>query len=159
MMEWWNDIRMLSARYLVASEQMERSGPVEAAVRAAGYASEDEEDEEDGSSVGDEDEEGDEADEVYESFGEGEDHTDAAPPSYSRPGKDSGIEMGPDGYKEKKGHNGGAVDLGRRPSKRQQEKAPEGRPPHPSNVYGGEELEDTGLGHAPTESSRFVEVL
>ncbi|OBZ72340.1 Cytoskeletal signaling protein slm1, partial [Grifola frondosa] len=32
MMEWWNDIRMLCARYLVASEQMERSGPVAAAV-------------------------------------------------------------------------------------------------------------------------------
>ncbi|KAF9070792.1 hypothetical protein BDP27DRAFT_1362264 [Rhodocollybia butyracea] len=46
MMEWWNDIRMLCARYLVASEQMERSGPVDAAVRAAGYPSEDEEDEE-----------------------------------------------------------------------------------------------------------------
>lgn len=34
---------MLCARYLVASEQIERSGPVEAAVRAAGY-----EEEEDG---------------------------------------------------------------------------------------------------------------
>ncbi|KAJ3751917.1 hypothetical protein EV360DRAFT_89249 [Lentinula raphanica] len=43
MMEWWNDIRMLCARYLVASEQIERSGPVEAAVRAVGYPSEDEE--------------------------------------------------------------------------------------------------------------------
>lgn len=37
MMEWWNDLRMLVARYLVASEQMERSGPVAAAVRSAGY--------------------------------------------------------------------------------------------------------------------------
>lgn len=42
-MEWWNDMRMLCARYLVASEQIERDGPVEHAVRSAGYddASED----------------------------------------------------------------------------------------------------------------------
>ncbi|KAJ3912041.1 hypothetical protein F5877DRAFT_54595 [Lentinula edodes] len=45
MMEWWNDIKMLCARYLVASEQVERSGPVEAAVRAVGYPEEEEEDE------------------------------------------------------------------------------------------------------------------
>ncbi|TFK61159.1 hypothetical protein BDN72DRAFT_872793 [Pluteus cervinus] len=42
MMEWWNDIRMLCARYLVASEMMERTGPVDAAVRSVGYVSEDE---------------------------------------------------------------------------------------------------------------------
>ncbi|KAJ2914341.1 hypothetical protein MD484_g6083, partial [Candolleomyces efflorescens] len=41
MMEWWNDIRMLCARYLVASQPVVRSGPVEAAVRAVGYAPED----------------------------------------------------------------------------------------------------------------------
>lgn len=54
MLEWWNDIRMLVARYLVASDQMERSGPVAAAVRQAGYISEDEDDlseQEDGSSL------------------------------------------------------------------------------------------------------------
>ncbi|KAF8185461.1 hypothetical protein BJ912DRAFT_852759 [Pholiota molesta] len=39
MMEWWNDIRMLCARYLVASEAVDRTGPVEEAVRAVGYAS------------------------------------------------------------------------------------------------------------------------
>ncbi|KAG8728177.1 hypothetical protein FRC12_021960 [Ceratobasidium sp. 428] len=44
MMEWWNDVRMLVARYLVASEQLERTGPVEAAVRSAGYLSEEEDD-------------------------------------------------------------------------------------------------------------------
>ncbi|KAH7867617.1 uncharacterized protein C8R40DRAFT_1064605 [Lentinula edodes] len=43
MMEWWNDIKMLCARYLVASEQVERSGPVEAAVRAVGYPEEEDE--------------------------------------------------------------------------------------------------------------------
>lgn len=40
MMEWWNDARMLCSRYLVASETVERQGPVMAAVRSAGYASE-----------------------------------------------------------------------------------------------------------------------
>ena len=45
MMEWWNDIRMLCARYLVASEQVDRTGPVEEAVRSVGYNSEDMEDE------------------------------------------------------------------------------------------------------------------
>ncbi|CDZ97524.1 cytoplasm protein [Phaffia rhodozyma] len=56
MMEWWNDLRMLVARYLVASEQMERSGPVAAAVRSVGYRSEEEESEDGGSSVEDEEE-------------------------------------------------------------------------------------------------------
>ncbi len=52
MMEWWNDIRMLCARYLVASDSLERSGPVAAAVRAVGYLSEEEGEEgEEGSSV------------------------------------------------------------------------------------------------------------
>ena len=67
MMEWWNDIRMLCARYLVASESVERSGPVAAAVRAAGYTSEEEgeDDEEDGSSVEEERDE-DDAEDLYE---------------------------------------------------------------------------------------------
>jgi len=43
------------ARYLVASEQMERSGPVAAAVRSAGYRSEEEESEGDGSSIEEDD--------------------------------------------------------------------------------------------------------
>jgi hypothetical protein len=36
MMEVWNDLRMMVARYLVASEQMERDGPVAQAVRSVG---------------------------------------------------------------------------------------------------------------------------
>jgi hypothetical protein len=36
MMEVWNDLRMLVARYLVASEQMERQGPIAQAVRGVG---------------------------------------------------------------------------------------------------------------------------
>lgn len=51
MYEWWNDIKQLSKVYLTASEAMDRSGPVPAAVRAAGYLSEDEDEEEGGSSV------------------------------------------------------------------------------------------------------------
>jgi hypothetical protein len=76
MMEWWNDIRMLCARYLVASESIERSGPVAAAVRAVGYASEEEvdESEEEGSSV--EEERDDEDEEMYHQA-RGLDHADA----------------------------------------------------------------------------------
>ena len=76
MMEWWNDIRMLCARYLVASESIERSGPVAAAVRAVGYASEEEGDdsEEDGSSV--EEEQNHEDEEMYHQA-RGLDHAEA----------------------------------------------------------------------------------
>ncbi|KAG6826901.1 hypothetical protein H0H92_013976 [Tricholoma furcatifolium] len=93
MMEWWNDIRMLCARYLVASESMERSGPLEAAVRAAGYVSEDEGiTEDEGSSV--EEEEGEEGvDEEYEHAQEavGEERER----EYE---KGKGVEIGPNGY-------------------------------------------------------------
>jgi hypothetical protein len=94
MMEWWNDIRMLCARYLVASEQMERSGPVAAAVRAAGYVSEDEDGEEtdEGSSVEEEDDGLEYADE------EGEGHAHGRPPSYSTPLHAHAMEMGANGY-------------------------------------------------------------
>jgi hypothetical protein len=121
MMEWWNDIRMLCARYLVASEQMERSGPVAAAVRAAGYVSEEEDEEDEGSSV--EEEEDHEDEDLYEQAQE-----DVGPPSYSHPSK------GEASLHEKKGappqdeHNSGGGlfgHLGRKLSRRQQEKAPE----------------------------------
>jgi hypothetical protein len=95
MMEWWNDIRMLCARYLVASEQMERSGPVHAAVRSAGYVSEEEEVSDEGSSVEEEEEEEEEEglyqDAVVDEDGE-------SPPGYTHPVKANGIEMGPNGY-------------------------------------------------------------
>ncbi|BGP02538.1 hypothetical protein RTG_01605 [Rhodotorula toruloides ATCC 204091] len=54
MLEWWNDCKQLSKVYLTASEPFDRSGPVPAAVRSAGYVEEDEdelEDSEGGSSV------------------------------------------------------------------------------------------------------------
>lgn len=128
MMEWWNDIKQLSKVYLTTSEQMDRSGPVPAAVRAVGYRSEeeDEEDEEDGSSVEEEDEE-----EEYEhqqaganagvaagtatAAGGAGSATTAAPggatantgaskgaeedvPAYSGANKAAGIEIGANGY-------------------------------------------------------------
>jgi len=88
MMEWWNDIRMLCARYLVASDALERSGPVAAAVRAAGYASEEDEGEEEGSSVEEErraaevadGHEHDLPDAYHDMHREGEEDTE--PPSY-----------------------------------------------------------------------------
>lgn len=97
LMEWWNDVRMLCARYLVASEQMERSGPVAAAVRAVGYTSEEEEEEEEGSSIEEEEEvDGD----MYVNAHEGTTHhdEDLVLPSYSQPQQNSGIEIGPNGY-------------------------------------------------------------
>lgn len=75
MMEWWNDIKQLSKVYLTTSEQMDRSGIVPAAVRAAGYRSEEEEEEEEenGSSIEEEEEE-----EEYEEA-EQENEANAAP--------------------------------------------------------------------------------
>ncbi|KAJ7772839.1 hypothetical protein DFH07DRAFT_801688 [Mycena maculata] len=155
MMEWWNDIRMLCARYLVASEQMERSGPVAAAVRAAGYVSEEEDGEtEEGSSVEEEEEE-----DGLEYADEGEDG--ANPPSYTNP--HHMMEMGANGFPiEKKGHarqpsamNDAGANVSRRPSKRQQEKAPEGRAPHAAAA--GDDAEGEAEKVMPGGESRFME--
>ena len=89
---------MLCARYLVASDALERSGPVAAAVRAAGYLSEEEEgeDEEEGSSIEEERHEGDEEDEgvlppgAYRDLHEVDDATE--PPSYR--GHPHGSDLG-----------------------------------------------------------------
>ncbi|KAL5525859.1 hypothetical protein ACEPAG_7196 [Sanghuangporus baumii] len=169
MMEWWNDIRMLCARYLVASEAMERSGPVEAAVRAAGYVSEDEEEEEEGSSVEEEEEE--EGDLYHPAQDTVAQEDETVPPSYSQPQKGSAPELGPSGYlNEKKtdpdansNPNGeGADGVSRRPSKRQQEKAPEGQTAHSVNAGAGADADggpsSEGAGPAPVES-RFQESL
>lgn len=96
-MEWWNDIRMLCARYLVASESMERSGPVAAAVRGIGYQSDDSEGE---GSYG---EEGDEGSSVEEEEEDEEamyatDEGAGGPPEYSHPEPGSGVVLGPNGY-------------------------------------------------------------
>ena len=93
MMEWWNDIRMLCARYLVASEQIERDGPVAAAVRAAGYVSEEEEEV---PSSGDEQEEGlgEGGDELYVDGATQEDGGH----EYPQPEKQRGTEIALNGY-------------------------------------------------------------
>jgi hypothetical protein len=103
MMEWWNDTRMLVARYLVASEQMERDGPVAQAVRSVGYRSEEEEEEEEdegGSSVEEEEEE--EEEQQHQTVGAGgvapHPEQQESVPAYSRPTKGSGIEVGQNGY-------------------------------------------------------------
>lgn len=149
LLEWWNDLRMLCKRYLVATEAQDRTGPVHAAVRAAGYVSEEEEDEGEGSSIEEEDDE----DVGYISAADGGEHL----PSYSNaaPNVIGGYPLekkkSPDSIKADPTINGGegATGLARKPSKRQQEKAPEGKEPHvplPEN-----EGQDDGAGPAPTE--------
>ncbi|WVQ71096.1 hypothetical protein IAR50_000621 [Cryptococcus sp. DSM 104548] len=93
MMEVWNDLRMLVARYLVASEQMEREGPITQAVRAVGYGDSEEELEDD------EEEEDDEGSSVEEDEEEEEDEAHTAEdevPAYSHGG--APVEVGPNGY-------------------------------------------------------------
>lgn len=95
MMEWWNDIRMLCARYLVASEQMDRGGPVQAAVRSVGYVSDEEEEGDDeGSSIEEEQDDEDDGD-IYQDAVVDD---DGEPPSYSHAGKNSGPVIGRNGY-------------------------------------------------------------
>ncbi|TFK21233.1 hypothetical protein FA15DRAFT_624186 [Coprinopsis marcescibilis] len=107
MLEWWNDIRMLCARYLVASEVVQRSGPVEYAVRSVGYAQEDleeegvyyEDEEGEGSSVEEEEDEvvGDMYMEVVgrETQGEAEGEQ---PPGYTSAHSARYADVGPNGY-------------------------------------------------------------
>jgi len=142
MLEWWNDVRMLVARYLVASDQMERSGPVAAAVRQAGYVSEDEDvsEQEDGSSLDDHERHG----HIGQDFGAQYDiHHDKGNmegqtpvPTYSsHPGKDSGVHLDEHGYtvheKDDAGPDSGRDDYAEHSGViRQYEKAPEGRGLH-----------------------------
>ena len=99
MMEWWNDLRMLVARYLVASEQMERSGPVAAAVRSAGYRSEEEDEDEsegDGSSIEEEDDmEEHRGVTLHDNNVPSYEHEQAAANAQQEGG---GLEMGANGY-------------------------------------------------------------
>lgn len=131
LMEWWNDIKQLSKVYLTSSEQMDRSGPVPAAVRYAGYRSEDEDE------LEDEDESVEEVEEYEEVDYEPQPQytttatttatttvphnvgaapaiptsvTSTAPvtvldearreeiPEYTAPSKDSGVQIGANGY-------------------------------------------------------------
>jgi len=135
MMEWWNDVRMLCARYLVASDALERSGPIAAAVRAVGYLSDEEgEEEEEGSSIEEERHEAVDDDEgvlppgAYRDVHEVDEDTE--PPSYR--GYPHGQEVGY--LNDKKLRSTPSPDesssIPRRLSQRQQEKAPEGRALH-----------------------------
>ncbi|GAA6043350.1 hypothetical protein JCM8097_008043 [Rhodosporidiobolus ruineniae] len=77
MLEWWNDCKQLSKVYLTASEPFDRSGPVPAAVRAAGYVTDEEEEfdsDEEGSSVEEEEEGESEYETEEEEEEEEEDH-------------------------------------------------------------------------------------
>lgn len=144
MSEWWNDLRMLVSRYLVASETMDRSGPIAAAVRSAGYISESEE--EGGSSLEEEEEEEtfsetyenqpteqeqsqlqhakedeevarahvDEAESESELEDEDE-HEEEAAPAYTSPRTSTGIQIGKDGYAVDKKPS---IKVGRKSSKR-----------------------------------------
>ncbi|KAG2116871.1 hypothetical protein BD769DRAFT_1485290 [Suillus cothurnatus] len=157
MMEWWNDVRMLCARYLVASEQMDRGGPVEAAVRSAGYISDEDDEEEDGSSV-EGDQEDEDEDDLYEDADavvddEEEDHK--ASNSFNGTHQSGyavsisnfvevsadDLSAQPDERASSVSHDDGMASS--RPSKRQQEKAPEGRPPHDQHA--------SDVGQAPSE--------
>ncbi|WWC68389.1 uncharacterized protein I206_102314 [Kwoniella pini CBS 10737] len=99
MMEVWNDLRMLVARYLVASEQMERHGDVERAVLSVGYRSDEEEEEEEE----DDEEEGSSVEEAEEEEEEEEEHAAHAHeeseevPAYTSGGA-APLEVGPNGY-------------------------------------------------------------
>ena len=127
-MEWWNDIKQLSKVYLTSSEQMDRSGPVPAAVRYAGYRSEDEDELEDEESVEEVEEYEDEYEPQpqytqphYTTAATATHHAGAAPaiptsvtstapvtvldearheeiPEYTAPAHDSGVQIGANGY-------------------------------------------------------------
>ena len=99
MMEVWNDLRMLVARYLVASEQMERDGPVAHAVRSVGYNSQDEDEEEDEEEEGSSIEEAEHDRDVHdddEEVEEGGADTEEAPAYTNTLG--APVEVGPNGY-------------------------------------------------------------
>ncbi|CAK5262928.1 unnamed protein product [Mycena citricolor] len=144
MMEWWNDIRMLCARYLVSSKKMERSGPVAAAVRSTGHVRE-EEDSEEGSSI-DEKEDDDKLEYVLsaERWVHQTIRTDDLRPDHSR--NLSAVD--------------GGANVSHRPSKRQQETALEGRPPHAAEEPSAElepPVEDAAP--APPVESRLLKDL
>ncbi|KAJ6550854.1 hypothetical protein DFH09DRAFT_1262706 [Mycena vulgaris] len=134
MIGWWDDISTLCARHLVASDhQEERRGPVAAAVRAAGYLSE----ETDG--VGSSEE-----DELEYADAEG------GPPSYThdmemdKKPRDPSIDAG--------------VAVERRPSKRQQEKAAEGHLPHAGEAHPPHDVEVPPLHDVKGHPHHAVEV-
>ncbi|KAL1405094.1 hypothetical protein Q8F55_008717 [Vanrija albida] len=141
MMEVWNDLRMLVARYLVASEQMERDGPIAQAVRSVGYHSdeEEEEDEEDGSSIEAEEEDEEEEDEHEHEHAHAHAHAHAEEvPAYTASGAQ--IEVGPNGYaleKKQKPTSPTPNDAGNASASRREEKAPAREEPTTGEALGG----------------------
>jgi hypothetical protein len=154
MMEWWNDVRMLCSRYLVASEEVARQGPVMAAVRQAGYASDSESGSDEGSSV----EEEAEDDGVYV------DAPSAAGtlPAYDHHHHHTPVKAGQG--TEQNGYQLTDNGVKRQPSKRQMEKAPEGRGPHvdvddacPTEDVGTDEEDPRRARASKPSESRFTE--
>jgi hypothetical protein len=163
---------------------------VSAAVRAAGYTSENEgsefggEDDEEGSSIEEEGEGEDEGGYVSATepaaAGEGERLPEYERTNPTAPGgypieKEKLLPAGnghPNANPNSNAENGDAAGVARKPSKRQQEKAPEGREPHVNPTPGpasdhnaigtttpnGGAGADAGEGPAPVES-RFMETL
>ncbi|OXB38601.1 hypothetical protein LQV05_002599 [Cryptococcus neoformans] len=168
MMEVWNDLRMLVARYLVASEQMEREGPITQAVRSVGYGSEEEEEEEEeeedeGSSVEEAEEE--DEDEVQDDAHTAEEEV----PAYTHGGA-APIEVGPNGYaidkKEKPelgpeaetGSDGGARQLSRREEKAPAREQPTtGEAPSSAPGYEGAGVGSISLGEEALPSGNGAE--
>ena len=177
-MEWWNDLRMLCARFLVASEQMERSGPVAAAVRSAGYVTEsEEEEEEEERSSADEGEE--DAEEIYEDAsaelpGYAQHAMNGYPVGFFKfsiaQGSPTPVVTQVEKADIKTNGNGNGIGpepnvddtpaepLSRRPSRRQQEKAPEGRAPHVQTYTDGPDNDhhEEEHGHGQDQNERVV---
>lgn len=104
---------------MTSSEPFDRSGPVPAAVRAAGYITEDEDSEEEGGSSVEEESEEEEEEEEMEDAHQHHGHATQTPaafseaPGYSAPVEGSGIQVGPSGYAlEKKVGGEGPVSGG-----------------------------------------------
>ncbi|KAG9316105.1 hypothetical protein JVU11DRAFT_3779 [Chiua virens] len=129
MMEWWNDIRMLCARYLVASEQMDRGGLVHAAVRSVGYVSEEEDEGDDeGSSIEEDQDDDDDDGDIYQDAVVDE---EGESPSYTGNGRGYPLDKKTTlDHADLDGSVNGHTNNHRRASQRQYEKAPEGRLPH-----------------------------
>ncbi|KAG9012357.1 hypothetical protein FRB95_009717 [Tulasnella sp. JGI-2019a] len=146
MLEWWNDVRMLVARYLVASDQMERSGPVAAAVRQAGYVSEEEDlsEQEDGSSIDDHEDIGQDLDAQYVVNNRGGNGQTPAPTYSTQPQAMKEHEFDEHGYSINRSAHGDGEGDG--PSTRRYDKAPEGQAPHSIDEDGDN---DNDVGPAP----------
>ncbi|KAI5474456.1 PH domain containing protein [Pseudohyphozyma bogoriensis] len=176
MLEWWNDCKQLSKVYLTSSEPFDRSGPVPAAVRAAGYVEEDEESEEDGSSVEEEtDDEEDEEEEEEDDYrhhnhplaaaqADAVQHVEASTPAYTAPAAGSGVVLGANGYpvEKKAGGLGGDDAVPKAPAPLTGPSTSGAAAEDDSDEYESEDEEDeveVPAEHQPGMLSRFVEAI